>query len=114
MTSCSTEKQCLKDIIVGDTLEYELEFYNPDATEKDISEKTMLFILNATNGKHSFEHRTVFPKNEQSQHGKGVIKVLPDDTKKLLADTEYTFAFKYVESTDDIETVGSGLVQVVQ
>lgn len=115
MTSCSTEEQCLEDITIGDTLKFDLEFYNPDATEKDISGKAMIFSLTTTDDKkHTVvKHKTIFPEDKESLHGKAHLRIPPSESSKLVADAEYKFAFKYVESLEDIETLGSGLVQVV-
>lgn len=115
MTSCSTEEQCLEDITKGDTLKFDLEFYNTDATEKDISGKAMIFSMISTDDKkhHAVKYKIIFPENEKSSHGKAHVKIPPVETIKLVADTEYKFYFKYIESLEDIETLGSGLVQVV-
>ncbi len=115
MTTCNTEEQCLDDITVGDTLKFDFEFSNPDMTEKDISGKELIFILtrNEEKGKEDLHYTETFPENKKSTHGKGHMDVPPSKTEHLLPDTEYKFKFKFVEGPKDVETLGSGLVQVV-
>ncbi len=115
MSACSTEEQCLEDITVGDKVRFDFEFYNPDATEKDISGMSMVFTMNRNEdkGAQDLKFEITFPEDSKSQHGKGQMVVPAIATKKLKDDTEYKFKFRFHEDSVGPETLGSGLVQVV-
>lgn len=113
MSDCCAEDQEMCAISQGDTIPFEFEFLQPDMTPMPLFGKVLdLYMTKEGDPVGSPFFSVTFPDTDSSRKGLGFMRLLPEDTNKLIPSKTYNFKFKLVNGPTEIFTVGSGTVPV--
>jgi hypothetical protein len=108
--------QELCPIFRGDTLSFKFTFTDLEGNPLSIVGKKLYFTmkLDPTSGdtdEGNLQYSVVFPDNQDSLNGIGMMVVPSDETEGLMPDATYYYDFQFMDGLQ-IATIGSGTVQV--